>query len=208
MEVRVCANQSGEFFTSNSTVFRERAEMGQSSRWWHQHAVWSSPPLGAPLPDPSRWLRHSLGPPSMGEAAGASQGTPQPTAHQHWPRDLRSSVLAMEPGGGEAGVYSACGGEARREEADRQPPLSPTFHTVLPGLPQGPAPSQPRCQALGCGRFALRGRRQVAQPFYPLPRSPSVPGPWRGDPEERAAWPAADMTRTPVGCGGTPARPQ
>lgn len=58
MEVRVCGNQSDEHFTSNSTVFRERAEMGQSSTWRHQQAVWSSPPLGASLPDPSRRLRH------------------------------------------------------------------------------------------------------------------------------------------------------
>ena len=147
---------------------------------------------------------HGLGPLSVGEAAGASQGTPQPTAHQHWPRDLRSTVLAMEPGGGEAGMYSACGGEARREEADRRPPLSHMFHIVLPGLPWGPAPSQPWCQALGCGRCALRGCRLVAPPFFPLPRSPSVPGPWRGDPEEGAAWPTADVTWTPCGLRGSP----
>ena len=97
---------------------------------------------------------HSLGPPSRGEAAGASQETPQPTAHQHWSRDLRSSVLATEPGGGEAGMYSACGGEASREEADRRPPL----FTRLTSVPPGPAPGA--CPQLapvsGAGMWPVR----------------------------------------------------
>lgn len=170
MEVRVCANQSGEFFTSNSTVFRQRAEMGQSSRWWHQHAVWSSPPLGASLPDPSRRLRHGLGPPSMGEAAGASQGTPQPTAHQHWPRDLRSSVLAMEPGGGE------------ERPGGKRPTDSllclPRFILSSRACPRGLPPSSPgaRCWDVAgapCGAVA----KSLSRSFLcPVLRQSQAPG--------------------------------
>lgn len=146
---------------------------------------------------------HGLGPLSMGEAAGASQGNPSPppistgpviSDPQSWPWSLEAGrqacILHVEerPGG-------------KRLTEGR---LCLTFHIVLPGLPWGPAPSQPWCQALGCGRCALRGRRQVAPLFFPLPRSPSVPGPWRGDPEEGAAWPTADVTWTPCGLRGVP----
>lgn len=175
MEVRVCANQSGEFFTSNSTVFRERAEMGQSSRWWHQHAVCSSPPLGAPLPDPSRWLRHSLGPPSMGEAAGASQGTPQPTAHQHWPR---SQILS--PGHGawrRGGRRVLCMWRRGQEGRGRQ---TASFVSHVSYCPPGPAPGacpQP-APVSGAGMWPVRpagpspGRSAVlsSAPFSVSPR--------------------------------------
>ena len=208
MEVRVCGNQSDEYFTSNSTVFGERAEMGQSSIWRHQHAVWSSPPLGASLPDPSRRLRHKpdttawdLFPWERRQELLKEHPSPPPISTgpvisdpQSWPWSLEAGRQACI-----LHVEERPGGKKLTEGR-----LCLTFHIVLPGLPWGPAPSQPWCQALGCGRCALRGRRQVAPLFFPLPRSPSVPGPWRGEPEEGAAWPTADVTWTPCGLRGVP----
>ena len=55
--------------------------MGQSSIWRHQHAVWSSPPLGASLPDPSRRLRHK----------------PDTTAWDLFPWERRQELLKEHP---------------------------------------------------------------------------------------------------------------
>ena len=146
MEVRVCGNQSDEHFTSNSTVFRERAEMGQSSTWRHQQAVWSSPPLGASLPDPSRRLRHKPDTTAWGLLPGERRQellkkhpSPPPTSTgpaisdpRFWPRSL------------EAG-RQACILHVEERPAGKRPTegllCSHVSHLSLLGLPRGPAPS-------------------------------------------------------------------
>lgn len=162
--------------------------MGQSSVWWHQHAVWSPPaprlrPRELPYQgngDPSRRLRHKpehhdLGPPSMGEAAGATQGTPpahRPPAlapaisdPQSWPTSLEAGrqvcILLVEerPGGKRPTVSLLC---------------SHISHLSLPGLPPA-SPRVRRWDAAGapCGAVAKLHLRCF---LCPILRQPQAPG--------------------------------
>lgn len=176
--------------------------MGQSSGWWHQHAVWSPPcprrlrPRELPYQgngDPSRRLRHKpehhgLGPPSMGEAAGGTQGTPpahRPPAlapaisgPQSWPASLepgrQACILLVEgrPGG------------KRRQTAS----FVHTFHICPPrACPGGLPPASPlvrRWDAAGvpCGAVAKLHLSCFLCPVLCQPQAPGGETLRRGQP--------------------------